>query len=286
MKNQKIEIDALRVLLETQLQVLALTVVITHKGSATFLEQELCSSLPDAVQGVVTPMAMAVGGSVQSILELSSGPAGSIRDCYPLARSVVETMTNASYVLAGGTEIAEKAIRHAKQKYHRDMDRIFGKGSNTMRLRAVGVSEAELSSELKDALDEFTAKNGREKSWTDDSVATRISVIGEKLGPMVATRLLGAYALVYQDASEIVHGSLYGINLFNIGRGKTPTNVEEFVEVANGHLIGILYALFFAITSYVRSNAELQGHQALVDLDSGQWERFEGLVKGQTTGDN
>ena len=212
-------------MINTHLLILALTTKINSEGSAIYSEQKLVCSLPQPVIQVVTPMSLAAGGSVESIMKLTSVPSGSARDCHPIARSVVETMINACYVLACGADVANQAIRHAKQKYHRDMDRTFGGGEYSLRLRAVGTEDRNPSEELATAILEFTSKKGREKNWTEKSVSERIFVVGDKLSDVVAYELLGAYALVYGDASEITHGSLYGINLFFFGREKTPCSL-------------------------------------------------------------
>ncbi len=278
MLNSNQEIDALRGLIEIHLQILAVTIKIANEGAATYLEQKLVLTLPDAVVQVVTPMSLAVGGSVQTIFELATGLTPAVRDCFPIARSVVETMVNACYVLACGKDIAEQAIRHAQQKYHRDMDRTFGKGDYSLRVQAIGASNSKLNVALADAIEEFTSSKGKEKNWTEDSVPVRIAAEGEKLSPTIAKELLGAYAIVYGDASEITHGSLYGINLFFRGRGKGPESEDDYLELMRNHVRGIYYAVFFALTGYLRAVSSIQKHQSLIDLVEHQFGKFEAIL--------
>lgn len=278
MANSKHDIDSLQALIEIHLQILALTIKIADEGVVTYLEQKLVGTLPQAVVQVVAPMSLAVGGSVQSIVELTKGLTPAVRDCFPIARSVVETMVNACYVLACGSEVAEKAIRHAQQKYCRDMDRTFGKGDNLLRVQAVGVPNFKWDFDLADALAEFTSKNGKEKNWTDDSVPVRITTVEEKLSPSIAKLLLGAYAIVYGDASEITHGSLYGVNLFFRGRGQSPKSQDDYQKLMRNHVRGIYYAVFIALTGYLRAVFDIQKHQSMIDLVEHQFGKFEAIL--------
>lgn len=272
------DLNALTALINTHLMILALTTKINSEGSAIYSEQKLVCTLPPPVIQVVTPTSLAVGGSVKSIMKLTSIPSGSARDCYPIARSVMEAMINACYVLACGTDVAEQAIRHTKQKYHRDMDRTFVSGEYSLRQRAVGIEDKNLSFDLAAAILEFTSKKGGEKNWTEKSVTERIFVVGDKLSDVVAYELLGAYAIVYGDASEITHGSLYGINLFFFGRDKTPRSVSDFIDVTKNHTRGIYYALFFALSGFIRATCGIQNHQVLIDLVNIQTKKFKSIL--------
>jgi hypothetical protein len=278
MSNSEHDIDALRALIETHLQILAVTIKIADEGVVTYSEQKLVGTLPQAVIQVVAPMSLAVGGSVQSIFELTKGFTPAVRDCFPIVRSIVETMVNACYVLAGGSEVAEKAIRHAQQKYYRDMDRTWGQGDNLLRVHAVDVPNFKWDIDLAEALAEFTSKKGKEKNWTEDSVPVRITTIEKKLSLTIAKVLLGAYAIVYGDSSEITHGSLYGINLFFHGRGQSPKSQEDYQDLMRNHVRGIYYAVFFALTGYLRAVFHIQKHQSMIDLVEHQFGRFEAIL--------
>jgi Family of unknown function (DUF5677) len=273
------ELDNLRALIDRQLQLLTLSIFIVDKGHAIFNEHELKCSLQDSVRRVVVAMALAGGQSITTLLEMSKKRGIPVRDCYPIARSTVETLINATYVLSGGASMAERAMRHAQQKSFRDLARTVGRGAYTMRIEAVGAPSADGNEELKKALAEFTSAQGREKNWIDDSVPVRIESIGNKLGPKVASGLLGAYALIYQDASEIIHGSLFGIYRFYHGRSKPPETVEEFRALTGSHLEGILFAAFLSVRGYLYAFCNLQGFAVLVDLVDKQFDEFMKIVR-------
>jgi len=56
----------------------------------------------------------------------------------------------------------------------------------------------------------------------------RIEKIGQALGAVPASGFLAAYAIVYADSSEIIHGSLFGIQLFYRGRASHRRPVKNF----------------------------------------------------------
>jgi hypothetical protein len=247
-------ITRIRALIEQQLQLLNVTLSICDKGAADFANEQLKCGLSEKVRAVAVQMSLAGGQSITRALEFEAKRGIPVRDCFPIARSAVETLINATYVLAVGETVAEKAIRHAEQKFYRDANRSVGQGDYRLQITASAWRElGEDHAQLKEALQEFTSARGREKNWTDDSVPLRIEAVGQRLGVIPASGLLGAYALVYGDASEIIHGSLYGIQFFYHGRDKSPETVEDFHALTVQHLEGIFFALFLALNSYLRA---------------------------------
>ena len=246
-------IAKVQALIEQQLQLLNVSLFICDKGSADFEDQELKCTLAGTVKAVVVSMSLAAGQSITTALQFAQKHGIPVRDCFPIARSAVETLVNAAYVLAGGESVAEKAVRHTQQKFHRDLNRSVGRGEYKLQITAWPMPSIQDREDLKKAIEEFTNARGREKNWTDDSVPMRIEKIGQKLGVIPASGLLGAYALIYGDASEIVHGSLFGIQLFYHGRTKPPETVDDFRALTAEHLEGIFFAIFLALHSYLRA---------------------------------
>jgi hypothetical protein len=273
-------IARVQALIEQQLKLLTLSLFICDKGSADFADEELVCSLSEKMRSVVVPMSLAGGQSIGTVLQSTEKRGIPVRDCFPIARSVVETLINAAYVLAGGEALAEKAIRHTQQKFYRDLDKKVGRGEYELQITATPKPDLTDQAELKAAIDEFTTARGREKSWTDDSVPMRIEKIGQALGAVPASGLLGAYALVYADSSEIIHGSLFGIQLFYRGRAKPPENVEEFRSLTAQHLEGILFAIFLALNGYLRAFCMLQKFKSLDDRLKELFDEFMLAIRG------
>ena len=273
-------IAKVQALIEQQLQLLTLSLFICDKGSADFANDELVCSLSEKIRSVVVSMSLAGGQSIGTILQSTQKRGIPVRDCFPIARSVVETLINAAYVLAGGDSLAERAIRHTQQKFYRDLNKKVGCGEFELRIAATPRPDIADQPELTKAIEEFSTARGREKSWTDDSVPTRIEKIGRAFGAIPGSGFLGAYALVYADSSEIIHGSLFGIQLFYHGRAKPPSNVEEFRTLTAQHLEGILFAVFLALNSYLRAFCILQKFGSLDNRLNGLFDEFMLAIRG------
>lgn len=210
-----------------------------------------------SIQRVLVPMLQAPGSSSHSIVNLSEKPGLQTRDCFSVSRSVVELAVNICYILASGEEAAERAERHAEQKFFRDLERESAIGSQTIRLKFGGQGELEMPSEIREMISEFTARSGREKGWTDLSVDARCEEVGQKLGEQVLTPLHWARFAVYRHSSEILHGTLFGVLFFPGFTDPTgrPTSVSDWLaRIAQQNLM-ILMSAALAITAVLRALA-------------------------------
>jgi hypothetical protein len=252
MPDYKNCIEEVSALIGKQQRLLNLSLFVLDKGRALYEGHELVCKLSTNVRNVVTHLSFAGGQSTVTILEFAKKRGSPVRDCFPVARSAIETLINATYVLAGGEDLAKQAMRHAGQKAYRDLDRNVGRGDYVMHIYAATspMPNQDQLAELKKSLGEFTSVQGREKSWTDDSVPMRVEKIGKKFGAPTASGLLGAYALIYGNASEIIHGTLFGTNFFYHGTTGSNT-LAEFHAITEQHLESVLFATFMAINSYL-----------------------------------
>lgn len=76
----------------------------------------------DEVWQIIYPLLWSAEDSSQSILILAQ--AGKMRDCMILARGVLETIINISFICAKGKEVAKRAYRHYMQKSIRGIKKI------------------------------------------------------------------------------------------------------------------------------------------------------------------
>ncbi len=218
---------------------------------AAFIDRLVLGQVSDSNQSsitdrVVVHMALCGNLSLRRVLELTESPdIGRIRDSYILMRSVVETLTNAAYVSSSGEDIAHKAIRHVESRYVLERKVEFGSSSDfRVVLQNVGDTEASNYSELAD---EFFSKRGSIKNWTDLSLPERIKVIAS-FHPKAAFLLSAAYTSIYSDASEVLHGSLFGcVRLISgwspgVERGhvllKQAAQVRSVANMAVGGFVG------------------------------------------------
>lgn len=96
---------------------------------------------------------------------------------------------------------------------------------------------------------EFTSRRGTPLNWTDLSVSQRIIAVESKFGKRVSIGLNAAYTVVYQDASEMIHGSYLGA-LKSLGREpfkETAIDIEAIQANNRNQYVYGLCALFNAI---------------------------------------
>jgi hypothetical protein len=186
-------------------------------------------------------------------------------DCYVIARVIYETSVNACFVLAAGDEMAERATRHLKQKSLRDLDRTFYIADEKMSLKWSGADEALGDPENQQLLQEFTSRKGREiTAWTDENVPERLKVIHERYGK--ASRKLYWALLLYRHASEIVHGSLFGVLFPWVAtEPSSPRSVEDIRKFRESNLRHVMMLTGSALNSLIQIVAHDLGHRELAE---------------------
>lgn len=207
----------------------------------TLPQRKVAEIIPIMIQGA--------GSSCHSLLTLSENPEFPVRDCFPIARSIVEAIINVIYIVALGDVAAARADRHAFQKAFRDMERTSAVGNLTFSLRVHPRPDPKVVPGLSEALEEFTRKSGREAtSWTEASIEQRLEAIGKRFGDKVLMPLHMAFFSIYRHASEIIHGTFYGSIFFlyasHLGRRQTPASARYTIL---NHLLLILMSVVLAV---------------------------------------
>jgi hypothetical protein len=203
------------------------------------------------VRKIVPIMIQSAGSSCHSVLRLSNELCLSVKDCFPIARGVVETIINVCYILAVGDEAAGRADRHAFQKAFRDMDRISQVGGCSIRSTWSSKPDPSTVAGLPEALAEFTRKNGGEKTnWTDDSIERRLEIVGNRYGTRVLMPLQVGFFAIYRHASEIQHGTFFGsLFFFDAIRPPRENTPARGRLVVGNHLLGIYFNLISVINA-------------------------------------
>ncbi len=208
-----------------------------------------------ATQRMLPAMLQALGSSSNTLLRLSDKPGLQSRDCFTICRSIVELAVNVCYICAEGDAAVQRAEKHAQQKAVRDLDRESSVGGQTIRLRFSATQALEVPDELAKSIDEFTARSGRERGWTDLSIDARCEKVGRILGANVLTPLHWARFAVYRHSSEILHGTFFSAVFF---MGLTdpkgaPATVDEWLErIASQHLM-VLMAAVLALVAVAKA---------------------------------
>ncbi len=201
--------------------------------------------IEDKTRHVMLLMLSGILISCNTILKLSKEPDVQTKDCYIIARSVVEALVNLSYIIAEGEEVADKALRHFQQKAYRDMDRTSQIADSIISIKCQGMPNIEDMPDMEEMIEEFTSRSGREKGWTDLSIDQRIEKIGGILEDKQVTLLHAARFMIYRHASEIIHGTLFGTAYF-LGLAD-PKGVQKTVEDGKIFVLNHLKPIFLCI---------------------------------------
>lgn len=205
----------------------------------------------DEVLRVTMLMIQALGVSIHSVIRLTQSRDMSIRDCFGIARSVSELAVNICYIAAGGPEVAQRAGRHALQKSYRDLQREGDIGGTSFKLGRTNVPAVEDVLGLAEALSEFTGRKGQENTdWTPLKISSRIEEVG-KVSSQAALALSGSTVSVYRHASELLHGTYFGVVHFWSGSGRPATTRGSFEDRWGEHFVAIFGGIFFAAQAVV-----------------------------------
>jgi hypothetical protein len=244
--------EVLRSYILAQTRILDFTIHSLSTGEG-IEDKDALEARRDVVSTILL-MIQAMGISCHSIHKLTAEFDMSIRDCLSIARSIAETAVNVSYIIAGGTKTATSARRHALSKSYRDMERSGSLGSFKFRVEISGSKpDPSTIDGMKEALAEFTNANGREiRDWTPDNLDRRIDLIRQTFGD-VALNFAGSNIAIYRHASEIIHGTYFGVVFFwTGGLGKAATNRREFEYLyLTNHFLMVFMAVFFGVMGVI-----------------------------------
>ncbi len=223
--------------------------------------------IPEQIKQVLPLMLMAAGSSSITLSQLSELPSLQVRDCFSSARSIIEISANLCYIIAEGPDAAERAIRHARQKSYKDLKRESQIGNSIIRTIFSAIPDFSAIEGLETDIDEFTARSGREKGWTDLSIDERIKIVGQKLDGKILTSLHFARFMVYRHSSEVLHGTLFS-SLYLHGltlpgdKSKDRTKYAEFIGT---QLMVNLFATILSLGAIVEAFHRAYGFLSLFE---------------------
>jgi len=212
------------------------------------------NSAPDRISSLY-PLLFGIHSTGLSISILARH--GCLNECFMLARAFLERLINYIYLLFCDEDEHLRYLAHTKQKGFRILNRSIKAGDLIAELKWSCSIDLEKERELKKAIDLFTGKKGREITrWTSVTLPGMLTVIDEKgglkrteIGPLLLA-LLG----IYQDASEALHGTLYG-SIFHIGAftKKLPSSRSEIAKTYNEQFSMLFFALGVCIGSLIKA---------------------------------
>lgn len=162
-----------------------------------------------------------------------------------LARAFLERIINFCYLQVCSDDEYERFIAHTVQKSYRKLDRTVSVGDCSVGLKYMGDVDIESNPGLKKSLQEFTSKSGKEKThWTSVNLLNRIATLKE-LADINIGFFLTTVLSIYEDASESLHGTLYGCSFHTWAyeAGVNHRNPKELEKNTQKHLALLYMAL-------------------------------------------
>lgn len=180
---------------------------------------------------------------------------GLITESYILSRAYLERIVNACYLLVCDQSAFDNYVEYSMQKVQR------ATGTRRMAYAAIGkeIVTPDFSKIpiVAKGLKKFTSVRGKEITrWSTLNVEKRIEFIQQRNEEFNSKLFLAISRFIYEDASEAVHGTLYGA-LFHSGifsGMKNPENGEAYLNSTRKTLymlLGLLKeGLFVVATQY------------------------------------
>lgn len=250
-------LDKLRGLSLLQLELVKQALFISTQGPLEFEGERATCSLRDGQRRISAMLAMTAGQSLNTVLRFTKLKGIPVRDCYPIARSTVESFINAAYVLSESDEVAERADRYIQFANWKLHNRRFGSGEYSIEISSDNSADEILTNRFP----EFSGKG--QGVWTKLDAPSRIRRVGELSGSKAGSRLLAAYGLIYSLSSEIVHGSPFGASYFYSAYLSKESSTEAFVAGTVRQLEEILIAVLHAGCGYLSAFFDSQNMKAL-----------------------
>lgn len=169
-----------------------------------------------------------------------------LNQSYIISRALLERVINFCYLLYASDEEYSSFVDYTKNKAARSLSRkIETNGTRKVSLEFSG-GNFELPQDYKDAVERFTSERGREiPRWTKLSVDKRADFLDKKTGKNLLLHIL----MIYSDASEALHGTIYG-SLFHLGV-YNPGSVPKDQDTLDKHRNNTLSFLYFMGSSAI-----------------------------------
>lgn len=149
--------------------------------------------------------------------------------CYIISRALLERVINFCYLQYSSDEEYTSFIDYTKNKAARNLSRQITLNGETKCSLNYSSENFSLPDDYQNAVDKFTSGKGREiPRWTQVNIDNRANILDSMTGQNLFIHLM----MIYGDASEALHGTLYG-SLFHLGVyniGSVPYDEESLIK--------------------------------------------------------
>jgi len=187
-----------------------------------------------------------------------------------LARSFIEKIINFCYVMVCDETEYKKFLLHPLYRAYHQMEKSKHAGDVKLSIKFLGRHFIKNNPKVSEALRLFSENNPR-LNWSDKNLDQKVAIIKEKTNINIGIFLMNTLT-IYSNASEALHGSLYGCS-FHTGAYDPSVDIsnEKEMEINLIKNTALLYAqLGFMIHEVVK----------YVVMDIMKDTNFLNLVKG------
>ena len=173
------------------------------------------------------PLLTAANSNTRAIYLLATR--GFINECFIISRGLIERIITFNYLHISDKVDYENYLDFTKQKEVRKLNRKVEYGNKRLEIKWTGAYNLENDPNIREALDKYTSIHGKEKTrWTNKTLLYMANEIEKYLDNK--PHFLIPISYIYEDASEALHGTLYGAE-FHMGMHK-PENIKKLYQMA------------------------------------------------------
>jgi hypothetical protein len=166
---------------------------------------------------------------------------GRTNQAYIISRALIERVTNFCFLQFCTDSDFTDYLDYSLNKVGRSLDSSIEVGGQVKARVALRGGDFELPPEIASAVAKFTSERGREKTrWTSLSLPDRAGVIEAKLSN---TGLFMTLLMIYGDASEALHGTLYGATFHICSSPGLFPHDETTLERSRHEAVSALYLM-------------------------------------------
>jgi hypothetical protein len=234
------------------------------------------------------PLLVGIASNAIAILRLARQNFGN--EVYPLLRTLIERTLTFYYLQCCDEVELENYVDYSKQKALRKLHREIRINEKVFRLKYSGSIDLTQYPDLEKALAKFTSQKSKREitRWSPKTLNEKLQIV-DHAGIVDVTLLMILLETTYDDASEVLHGTLYGC-LFFLGAftpGPPPRDAEEIRKHYRSDLSAIFFLVHFLLidlNEYLGN--ELKNDELMEQVKSGRSQCLDLYKRSGVSEDN
>ncbi len=188
-----------------------------------------------------------------TLIILGESPKHFYTEIMMLARSFLEKMVNFCYLQICSSSEFEKFLLHPWYRQYHNLNYSKSAGDTTLGVKFLGIDSFRKLPQVKKSLEKFSEKN-KKRSWSKKSVDEKVKIISQNTKMDIGFFLINTLS-IYSNASESLHGSLFGCS-YHTGAYDPSINRNNKSEVYE-NILKNLILLYAQIGSLIHVTTQL-----------------------------